>query len=315
VNAKGGVHGRLIKIIRYDDAFNGDKALENAKRLVEIDGAFALFGLGSGPSTAAVLPYATEKGIPVFGSLSGADSLRGNNPLVFHTRPSFSEEINRIAAHLGAVGIKRIAAMAADLQIGREGAIALAAAAKRNGLESPYVEKISADLKNINHAAAEITKMSPQAVLILAPAGLGDKFIEALRNSGYPYQLVGLSVLSSDALYKTFGEKAKGMILTQVVPFPWSKKLQLVLDYQKLMVDKNIPVSIDTMEGYLAARILVEGLKAAGPKPTRHSFTAALEAMGNKELGGYFLTFSPERHVATTLVDITMIGSGGRLIN
>lgn len=315
VNAAGGVHGQLIKMVRYDDAFKPEKALENARQLVEKDGAFALFGMGSAPSTAAVLPYAAQKGIPILGSMSGADSLRRPNPLLFHTRASFSEEIDRIGSHLGTVGIKRIAALEADLPIGKEGGVALQAAAKRYRFDDPHIEKISADLKNLDEATANITKASPQAVLVLAPAGLGIKFVEALRSKGYTGQLIGLSVLSSDSLYKVLGDKAKGMIITQVVPFPWSWKPPLVREYQKLMAEKKIPLSIDTMEGYLAARLLVEGLKGAGPKPTRSGFAAALEGMGNKDLAGFRIMFSPERHIATNLVELTMIGSNGRLVN
>lgn len=316
VNRSGGVYGRPVQFIRYDDGgFKPDKALENAKRLVEEDGAFALFGVGSAPATAAILPYALEKGVPVLGSLSGADSLRKDNPMMFHTRASFGEEIARLAAHLRMVGMKRVAALAADLPIGREGIAALQAAAAREGLELVGTEKVATDFSNVKDAAAVVAKLSPHAVVVLAPSGPGIKLVEAVREAGYHGQLVGLSVLSSDSLYKALGDKSKGMIITQIVPFPWSSKLNLVRDYQQLMQRKKLPISIDSMEGYFSARLLVAGLKAAGPRPTRSSFTAGLEAMTDKDMGGVRLLFSPQRHVASNLVEITMVGRDGRLVN
>jgi branched-chain amino acid transport system substrate-binding protein len=315
INAQGGVRGRPVKIVRYDDAFKVEKALENAKRLVEQDKALILFGVGSAASTAAILPYATEKGVPILGSLSGADSLRKPNQMLFHTRASFGEEVQQVAKHLSTLGVKRVAALAADLPIGKDGSAALEQAAKAYGLEIVRVEKVAADLKNLPDASAAIAKLNPQAVLLFAPAGPGIKFTEAIRSAGYAGQLVGLSVMSSDALYKALGEKSRGMIITQVVPFPWSSKLNLTQDYQKLMVQSKIPLSIDTMEGYTMARMLIEGLQAAGANPARKSFITALEGMTDKDMGGLRITFSSKDHVATNLVNITMIGQNGKLVN
>jgi branched-chain amino acid transport system substrate-binding protein len=315
VNAKGGVAGRPIKLLRYDDAFKAEKGLENAKRLVEQDNAMILFGMGSAPSMAAILPYATEKGVPVFGSLSGADSLRKPNPLLFHFRASFSDEIDRLAKHFSTIGIKKVAALAADLPIGKDGVVALEAAAKEHGLEMVKIARVAADLKNLDESADAIAKTDAQAVLILAPAGPGIKFTEALQKNKVFAQLAGLSVMSSDSLYKALGEKARGIIITQIVPYPWSSRYAITQDYQKLMAEAKIPLSVDTMEGYMSARLLVEGLKAAGAAPTRASFIAGLEGLNRKDVGDLQVSFSPKDRSLIKLVDITMIGRDGKLVN
>lgn len=315
VNGQGGVNGRPIKLIRYDDAFKGDKALENAKRLAEQDGAAIFFGMGSAPSTSAILPYALEKGIPVFGSLSGADSLRKPNPMIFHFRASFGEEINRLVAHFSISGVKKIAAIAADAPIGKEGVVSLEAAAKSSGLEIVHIARVAADMKNLEESVAAIANAKADVVLILAPAGPGIKFTEALKKNKVTAQLAGLSVMSSTALYKALAEQAQGMIITQVVPFPWSPKLGITLDYQKLMAEKNIPVSIDTMEGYMSARLLAEGLKSAGAKITRESFIDGVEGISGKDLGGLPVSFNAKDRSLVRLVNITMIGREGKLVN
>ena len=315
LNGQGGVNGRPVKLVRYDDGFKAEKALENAKRLAEQDGAAIFFGMGSAPSTAAILPYATEKGIPVFGSLSGADSLRKPNPVIFHLRASFGEEISRLAAHFSIGGMKKIAAIAADAPIGKEGVTALEAAAKLNGLEIVYIARVAADLTNLDESAAAIARARPDAVLILAPAGPGIKFTEALKKNKVTSQLAGLSVMSSTALYKALAEQAQGMVITQVVPFPWSAKFAMTADYQKLMAEKNIAISIDTMEGYLSARLLAEALKAAGAKLTRESFIAGVEGINSKDVGGLQVNFSSKDRSLVKLVNITMIGKEGKLVN
>lgn len=315
LNGQGGVNGRPVKLVRYDDAFKPEKALENAKRLAEQDGATIFFGMGSALGTAAVLPYATEKGIPVFGSLSGADSLRKPNPVIFHLRASFGDEINRLAAHFSISGMKKIAAIAADAPIGKEGVTALEAAAKLNGLEIVHIARVAADLKNLDESTAAIAKARPDAVLILAPAGPGIKFTEALKKNKVTAQLAGLSVMSNTALYKAVSDQAQGMIITQVVPFPWSPKFVMTADYQKLMAEKGLAVSIDTMEGYLSARLLAEALKSAGAKLTRESFIAGVEGLSSKDVGGLQVNFSNKDRSLVKLVNITMIGKEGKLVN
>jgi len=315
LNVQGGVNGRPVKLVRYDDAFMPQKTLENAKRLVEQDGALLLFGMGSAPSTAAILPYAAEKKVPVFGSLSGATGLRKPHPMLIHFRASFVDEVNRIAMHFSTIGIKKIAVLAADLPIGKDGIAALESAAKGRGLEIVKIARVSADMKNLGESVAAIAAAQAQAVLILAPAGPGIQFTEALKKAKVTGQLAGLSVMSSDSLYKALGDQVQGMVITQIAPFPWSTKLEMSRDYQKLMTDAKIPLSVDSMEGYLSARLLTEGLKAAGPKLTRDSFVAGLEAMNRKDVGGLQVSFSPEDRSLTHLVDITMIGKNGKLIN
>lgn len=314
LNAQGGVNGRPVKLVRYDDAFMPQKTLENAKRLVEQDGALLLFGMGSAPGTAAILPYAAEKKVPVFGSLSGAAGLRKPQPMLIHFRASFVDELNRIALHFSTIGIKKVAVLAADLPI-KDGIAALESAAKVRGFEIVKIAQVSADTKNLGESVAAIAAAQAQAVIILAPGGLGIQFTEALKKNQFTGQLAGLSVMSSDSLYKALGDQVQGMIITQVVPFPWSTKLEMSRDYQKLMADAKIPLSVDSMEGYLSARLLTEGLKAAGAKLSRESFLAGLEAMNRKDVGGLQVSFSPEDRSLTHLVDITMIGKNGKLIN
>lgn len=315
VNANGGVHGHPIKMVRYDDGFNPAKGLENSKRLAEQDNVLLYFGMGSAPVTAAMLPYAKDKGIPVFGSLSGADSLRQQHPMLFHVRASFGEEIDRLTAYLSNLGMTRVAAIAADLPIGNEGVAALEQSAKARKLEIVHIARVKNDMSNLDAEAAALAKIAPQALLVLAPAGPAVKYVESLKKNQVTSQLLGVSAMSSTALYKALGSQVEGMLLTQTVPFPWNARLGIVRDYQKRMTEANVPVSFDSMEGYVAARLLIEGLKAAGPNISRKSFIAALEAMQLKDVDGMSVNFARGSRSLMRLVDVSMISRNNKLLN
>ncbi len=316
VNVSGGIKGRKIKLIRYDDQFKPDKALENAKKLVEVDKVDVLFALGSAPNFSAILPYATQAGVPVFGAISGADSIRRFNPLAFHYRASFSDEINRIVQHVSGVGITSIAVLAVDLPIGKDGLAALNVASKAGGSTLKVVasEKIPQDLQGLDAAVTKVVNVSPATILILGPSGPSIKFIEALKKTATTAQIFVLSVVSSDALVAKFGEAARGIVITQVVPYPWVANTKLVKDYQDLMNQTSGTISVDSMEGYLAARMLIEGIRASGASFSRKGFISALEKWNGKDMDGYTISFSEKDHVASSYVDITMIGRKGRLV-
>lgn len=315
VNAQGGVHGHPIKLVRYDDGFDPAKGLENARRLAEQDNALLFFGMGSAPVTAALLPYAKEKSIPVFGSLSGADSLRLQHPMLFHVRASFGEEVDRLMAYLSNMGMTRVAAIASELPIGRDSVVALEQSAKARGMEIVKIARITVDMKNLDAEAAALAQTAPQAVLVLAPAAPAVKFVEALKKNKVNSQLLGVSAMSSTSLYKALGPQVEGMLLTQTVPFPWNARLGIVRDYQKRMAEAQVPVSFDSMEGYVAARLLVEGLKAAGPNISRKSFIAALEAMQLKDVDGMNVNFTRNSRSLMRLVDVSMISRDNKLLN
>ena len=108
----------------------------------------------------------------------------------------------------------------------------------------------------------------------------------------------------------------QGLGLSQVMPFPYSATLPLVADYQSLMKTyaKGTPYSYSTMEGYMNARVLVMALKKAGNAPTRASVRQALEGLGQVNLGGYPLNFSPTNRVGSRFVDLTVVSRTGSLM-
>ena len=111
---------------------------------------------------------------------------------------------------------------------------------------------------------------------------------------------------------KSLGENARGVIVTQVTPAPKSLTTQLGQELGKLAKHEGMTVSYSAMEGYMAAKVLVEGLRRAGPNLTRERFIQALESIRDYDLGGVVVSFGPKDHTGSEYVETTIIGKDGR---
>ncbi|MBL0121806.1 MAG: ABC transporter substrate-binding protein [Betaproteobacteria bacterium] len=316
VNRRGGVHGRKIKVIRLDNANKPDKTKENVKQLVEKNGVFAMWGISGTGNVGAALPYLNEKRVPLIGTTSGAETFYGKtHPYLINIKASYADEINRLATHFKALGIQKIGLIYLDNGFGREALKSAQSAAAEQKLDVVGISPFKEDGTNIEQAVLPIAAAKPQAVFLLTLAGPAPKLVEAYLKTGDKTQFFALSIVATDVLFKAIGDNARGIVVTQVVPFPWDGSMPISREFQELMKSINVTdYSMSGMEGYVLARTLVEGLRAAGKNPTRDGLIAAYEGMRDKDLGGMRLSYSPEDHNGSTLVDITMIGKGGKLV-
>lgn len=316
INAAGGVHGRRIRVVRTDSANKPDLTKQNVKSLVEKSGVFAMWGISGTGNVAAALPYLTERGVPLVGSTSGADSFYSTtHPMLVNTKAGYSQEIRRMAAHLKSTYLARVGIIYLDNGFGRAAFSSAQAAVKEHGLELAAVAKFKEDGSDIPQAVQEVSKASPAAVLLLTLSGPAPRLVEEYVQAGGRAQLFALSIVASVALYKSIGENARGVIVTQIMPFPWDRSVPLVREYQELMKSKgSSDYSHAGVEGLVLAKTLVEGLRAAGRDLTRSRLIEAIERLRDKDLGGYKLSYSPTDHNGSDFVDITMIGREGKLI-
>jgi ABC-type branched-subunit amino acid transport system substrate-binding protein len=317
VNNAGGVNGRRIRIIRMDSGNKPDKTTANVKKLVESDGVFAMWAISGTGNVAAALPYLEAQKVPLIGSTSGADPFYDKlHPMLINLKAGYGDEIRRSTAHLRDTFIRKIAIVYMDNGFGREAFKTAQAAAKENNLEVVGTASFKEDGSDIATSIKPLAERNAPAVLLLTLAGPAPKVVEAyMKSATLSPQFVALSIVASDSLYKALGEKARGVIVTQIVPFPWDRAIPLIRDYQDVVRAKGVTeFSPAGVEGYILARALVEGLQAAGKNPTRESLIRAFEKMRDKDLGGLTLNFSPSNHNGSRLVEITMIGKEGRLV-
>ena len=317
VNAAGGVGGRQLKLVSRDDGYEPEKAVAAVKALIEEDKVFALIGSVGTPTTLAAIPAINAAGIPLIGPFTGAQALREPfNRNLFHVRASYFDETERMVQHLGTLGVSKIAVFYQNDSYGKAGLEGVTRAlAKRNlkPVASVTVERNSVDVAT---SLAEILRVAPEAVIQISAYKSSAALIRQARAKAYGGQFFNVSFVGSQALSQELGESGTGVTISQVVPFPFTPSSAIVREYQQRMTEsgyKNFDFS--SMEGFLAAKVLTEGLRRTGKSPTRASLVTALEGLNSYNLGGFNVSFSPKSHEGSTYTEMTILGRGGKFMH
>ncbi|KHK50764.1 ABC transporter permease [Ralstonia sp. A12] len=319
VNAAGGVNGRKIELKVLDDFYEPDAAARNTKTLIDNTKVFALFGYVGTPTSLAALKLATPAGVPFFAPYSGAMALR--EPFarnVFHVRASYNDETASIVQQIRTTGLKRIAVVYNDDAYGKSGldgvqrALGTSAGQGVTLVSQATVARNTADVKG---AVSTVLAQKPEAIVVISAYQTVAALVKGAQAQGYAGQFYNVSFVGTRALADTLGKAGGGVIISQVMPYPKTASSPLVREYQKLLKADGISdFDYGSMEGYVAARAFVEGLKRAGRDLTREKLITALESMGNYDLGGFNVNFSPSSHVGSKFVEMTIINSSGQVI-
>ena len=314
VNAAGGIHGRKLRLINVDDGNDPVRAAENTRRLVDEEHVFVMFANSGTPQTVAAMKVLGERGVPLVGTTSGADSVQAFNPLLFHYKASYGQELKRIAEHLQTINITRVALVYSPDPTGEEGRTLALAALKAVGIQPLAVS--STKPEDAAKLTAGFATASPQAVVLTALAGPGAAFYKQLVQIIAPPQVFTWSVAGVEAIHKLVGERIRGLVVSQVFPSPQSQVSRIAVEYRALMQAAGLPNGgYPGMEGYVSARILVEGLKRAGRDLTRERLADGLRSLRGFDLGsGDLVTFGPGDHVGRSFVELTMVDANGRFV-
>ena len=312
VNKSGGVNGRKIKLISVDDGYEPDKAAANTKKLIEEEKVLALFGYVGTPTSNAALPIFTAAKVPFVGAFTGAQSLRDPfNRYVFNVRASYFDETELIVAHLVQQGITKIAVFYQNDAYGKAGLAGVERAMKKRKLEVADTATVERNTTDVAAAVGKLAKSGSSAIIMIGAYKSCAAFIKAMKLAGGFQQFWNVSFVGSKALSGELADEGIGVQISQVVPFPWSDSSPIVRDYQK-NIGAAEKYSFTSLEGYIAARVLVEGLKRAGKNPTRESLVDGLAGMGKVDLGGFTVNYSPGNHNGSSFVDLTIISRGGK---
>jgi branched-chain amino acid transport system substrate-binding protein len=317
LNARGGVAGRQIKLLSLDDGYKTDVAVANTRRLIETEGAFAIFGQFGTGITLASLPLTTKLGIPLFAPYTGADALRDNdNRHLFHVRASYGQEMQQIVDHLFTTGIKEIGIAYQADNFGRSGLDGAVNALKRHGAQ-PLVlgEMTISPAVEVEKAALALARKRPKAI-IMSTSGKGAvALIKRYRQTGEHAQFYGMSVVSSRELAADLGPASRGIVISQVVPAPWRTQAHIARDYQDLRAkNDNMPSSYGSLEGFIAARAFSEGLRRVGRNLTRERLVAALESLSDHDLGGFRIGYGPNKRSGSNFVEMSMLTLNGEFV-
>ncbi|WP_162262274.1 MULTISPECIES: ABC transporter substrate-binding protein [unclassified Acidovorax] len=314
VNASGGVRGRKIRVVAIDDAYDPKKAAENTKKLIDEDKVLALFQYAGTPPALAALPIAEERGVPFIAPFTGSDGLRqAGSRYVFNIKAGYAAELDATVKQLASVGIARIAAVYLNNPFGTGGLASVEKSVKNHKVELVAQAPLEVDGSKMADAVAVVAKAAPQAIIVISAGKPSVDFVDAYLAAGHRTTFYMLSVISNAQLVKALGERARGIVVSQVVPSPWNQSMPISREFQTLAKAKGITeYTFSQMEGFISARFLVEALQRAGAKPTRAGLVQAMESMKSVNLGGYPVELSATQHSSGKFVDLLMMGRDGR---
>ncbi len=314
VNAKGGVNGRRIVLKTLDDGYEPPRAVANTKRFIE-EKVFALFGYVGTPTSQAVLPLFTEAKVPYVGAFTGAQLLREPfNRYIFNVRASYFDETEAIVQHLTAMSVDKIAVFYQNDAYGQAGLAGVERALKRRSLEVAGKGTVERNTIEVKKAVDTMVAAKPQAIVMIGAYKSCAEFIRQMKKAGVNPTFWNVSFVGSKALAKELGSEGRGVQISQVVPFPWDNSVPVVKEYRRLLDDAKGEPGFGTLEGFIAAKVTVEGLRRAGRNLTRDSFIRAMESMGEYDAGGFKVAFGPADHNASTFVDLTIISKDQRFV-
>jgi ABC-type branched-subunit amino acid transport system substrate-binding protein len=316
VNARGGVHGRKVELRTLDDGYEPSRTAPNTKKLIEEDRVFALFGYVGTPTAAAALPIFTQARVPFFGAFTGAELLREPfNPYIFNVRASYYDETEKIVEQLVSTGSKNIAVFYQDDAYGQAGLKGVERAMTRRNLKTSALGTVERNTIKVEGAVQSIQAAGPDAVVMISAYKSCGEFIRQMKRAGSAAQFYNVSFVGSKALAEDLGKDGVGVAISQVMPFPWGASVPVVKEYQQLMHKAGQKeFNFSAVEGYVAAKVFVEGLRRAGRDLTREKLIAALEKMQDVDIGGFYVSFSPKNHNASKFVDLTIIARDGKFL-
>ncbi len=314
VNASGGVNGQPIRLVSLDDKFTPKLAAENARRLITEHGVIALFLTRGTPHTEAILPLLTEFRLPLVGPSTGAMVLHEPvHAYIFNVRATYQREAERAVRHLGLTGLTRIAILRTDDSFGADVVAGAVKGFAGAGLQPVMNETFNRAKPDFRAIAPMVAKSNAQAVVFIGSGAAVSDGTKAIRAAGSSAQIVTMSNNASSGFITQMGENARGTIVSQVFPNSRSIASPLVKEAIELAKAKGLDgVTPAMLEGFAAAKVLVEGLRRAGVAPTREKLVLALNGIRKFDLGGMELNYSPTDHTGLDFADLSIIGADGR---
>jgi branched-chain amino acid transport system substrate-binding protein len=313
VNREGGVQGRKLVLIDYDDHYEPIEVVGNTERLIDHDKVFALLNFLGTATSRAILPMVSESNIVLLGPMSGAEILR--QPIqtyVFNTRASYGEETEMLVSHLiEDLGVKRIALFRQDDSYGDAGRAVVIEALQRRGLklvaEGGYVRNSVSAQDALYH----IAKTKPDAVLLFGTYKPCADFIRGAKQLGLKNTVFcNVSSVGTEPLMNYLAESGEGVIISQVVPYPYDDTLPLVKAYQQdMQAQGSTEFNYMSLEGYLNALVMVTALQTAGPELTQEKLIHSLESL-DIDFKAFKIRFGPNIRQGNHQVFLTKVERG-----
>lgn len=315
-NANGGVGGRQIELVSYDDGYEPDAAIANTRKLIEEDNVFALIGAVGTPTSRAIQPITTELGVPFVGPFTGAGFLRDaalRN--VINVRGTYAAETEMWVGYLAdRNGINDIALMYQNDGFGRAGLSGITAALDKRGLSLVAEGTYQRNTTAVRSGLLAIRRSNPGGIATVGAYQPVAEFIKLARRLRVDAPIMNISFTGSRALADALmGEDIGDVFVTQVVPFPEDTSIPIVADYVAAMsaYDADREPGFVSLEGYLVGRLAVAVLANITGDVTRDSFIETVYRVGKFDFGGKILTYGPSDNQGSDEIYLTKLGADG----
>lgn len=315
INKNGGVHGRKIEMHIVDDKFDPAIAASNAEALIKKDHVFALFQCRGTPHTQAILPILASSKVPLIAPSTGAAVFHSPvNRYIFNVRAKYQDEVKKAVEQFSTIGLKDIAIVHVDDTFGGDGFAGFTTAMDNFKLKPSLVSKYDRAKPDVPKVIEDVVKSPAKALIVVGSAATVTDIIRGLRAKGSTIQIMTLSNNASQSFIDSLGPVATGIMVSQIMPAPHLVSSILGQEFKTIAKDNGVAPSYAAMEGFVSAKLLVEGLKRAGKGLTRDGLIRALESMHKVDLGGITVTYSERDHSGSEFVDLTMIGKDGKFL-
>jgi ABC-type branched-subunit amino acid transport system substrate-binding protein len=309
INDNGGVHGRKISLIKYDDKYEPHYAIDNVNRLIKKDKVFALFGEVGTPTSIAVTPISRKNKVPFLTPFTGAEFLRSPFEKTYiNLRASYYMETDALVEYLTSKNINKISILYQNDGYGKAGYKGVLKALKKRGLKLNSEGRYRRNTLSYFNAFKILKASSPEAIIIIGAYKQSSEFTKYSKNNGMKNVVFcNISFVGSKALIDELGDETDNVIISQVVPLPWNSSQPSVKEYQKIF-SKYYPdksYGFVSLEGFLSAKLVVNALELAGKNLTRNNFIEAFEKLPPDTLDGFKINMDKKEHQALDNVYIT----------
>ena len=313
-NAQGGVAGRKLRLISLDDELKPEKAVANYEKLLTEHKVFCFFACVGSGTTAAAAKVLAQSGAPLVAGYAVADSARDKvKGSAYFIRATSGREAQALVQHLTTVKVTRIAVAHLDNPGGQEALKLVESALAVEQLKPHASVAIKGDGSNAAEAAKLLADATPQAVVMYLNGALAGQLMKASFDMRSHPMFYGMSIVAGDVTAKVIGDKARGLAISQVTPYPWTDIDPVTREYRRLCELAKVPVGYYSFEGYLGALVMLEALKRCGRDLTRPRLHDTLRSL-KLRLAGMDLDFSAGNHNGSRFVELVQVAQGGRLI-
>ena len=316
INRDGGIGGDRIRLVSYDDGYKASETVRLVKESLAKDAPIAFIGiLGTANNEALIKDgILARANVPLVGAISGATTMIGA-PNIFVTKASYHDEVKRLFDILSLIGNTRVAVVYQDDGFGKDILSGAELAAPQLGIKLVAKAPYERNTTKVGPAVEQVLKADPQVVYLGGVTSAAVEFIKQYRQRGGTAQIYGVSVIDVAGLQRSLtNEQLEGYGLGVLWPLTTTRSIAMIREYQKLATAAKDPdLAERSMEGYIAAKVLVYGLQHTRSSPV--ALAKVFRSMNGVDLGDFFIDFTQKDRTGSQFVDFAIVDKTGKILH